>query len=90
MSIDINTLNWIPLESSSLSACALADGTLYVRFRSGAVYSYEDDANAEVESLYLALTEAAADPDGSVGKAFHALVRHAHVPYVQIEQEDGD
>ena len=78
--IDLDTLDWMNVESSSLDAIALSDGKLYVRFNSGAVYSYEDGASEEVESLHLALVEAA-DEGSSVGSLFHQLVRYPALPY---------
>ena len=83
---EIDALDWAPVESSSIDALALAEGRLYVRFRSGAIYSYDDKANPVVDSLHLALTEA-----DSVGKVFHTLIRHPGVDFERIEIEaDGD
>lgn len=88
MSIDLDTLGWTEIESSSIDAIALNDGRLYVRFNSGSVYSYEDDASEEVESLHLALVGAAEEGE-SVGRLFHALVRGPQLPY-EVEDTGTD
>lgn len=38
--IDLSKLNFQDVESSNLSAVALNDNTLYVKFHSGSVYAY--------------------------------------------------
>lgn len=86
MSIDLDTLDWKKIKSSNVAAIALSGGELYVRFNSGKVYRYDDDANPEVDSLHSALFEAAQSGE-SVGKLFYALIRRPEVPAEKVDED---
>lgn len=88
MTVDLKSFDWYEIKSSNVAAIALSGGELYVRFNSGKVYRYDDDANPEVESLHKALFEAAQVGE-SVGKLFYALVRRPDIPAEKIEQDEG-
>lgn len=89
MTIDIDTLDWMELESSNLDAIALSDGELFVRFKNGNLYCYADDASEEVESLHLAFVECASEGE-SVGSLFHELIRRPELPAVKIEPDSDN
>lgn len=81
---DLSNLEWKGVESSNIGAIALADGKLYVRFVNGNVYSYDDGAHQEHESLFQRLSEAADTPGKSVGSTFFALVRRPEIPATKL------
>lgn len=67
-------MNWIPVSSSNLDAVAYENGILYVQFKSGWTYSYQNVP----ESVYQGLMAAS-----SHGKYFAAYIKNSY-PYTRI------
>lgn len=67
-------MNMIPVSSSDLKSVGYENGTLYIRFWSGGLYSYA----GVPESVYAALMQAP-----SHGKFFHAHIKNVY-PYSRI------
>ncbi len=67
-------MNMIPVQSSNLQSVGYENGTLYVCFNSGSVYSY----TGVPENVYEGLLSAP-----SHGKYFHAYIKNAY-PYQRI------
>ena len=67
-------MNMIPVNSSDLSSVGYENGTLYVRFNSGSLYSYSNVP----ESVYRELLNAP-----SHGKYFAAYIKNSY-PYQRI------
>lgn len=85
------TPEWRKVESSNVDAIANWEGSLYVRFKNGNVYKYDDhpeDEDVTASSLFLALVNADEDPGRSVGSTFNQIVRAAGVPTTKIELDE--
>lgn len=67
-------MNMQPVSSSDLSSVGYENGTLYIAFNSGGVYSY---SNVPV-SVYQGLMNA-----GSHGKYFHQYIKNVY-PYKRL------
>lgn len=62
-------MNMIPVSSSDLSSVGYENGTLYIAFHSGGLYSY----SGVPEHIYSALLDAP-----SKGKFFHANIKNVY------------
>mgnify|MGYP003291661603 CR=1 FL=1 len=62
-------MNMIPVSSSDLSSVGYENGTLYISFHSGGLYSYSDVP----QHVYSALLNAP-----SKGRYFHAYIRNVY------------
>lgn len=62
-------MNMIPVSSSDLSSVGYENGTLYIAFHSGGLYSY----SGVPEHIYSALLNAP-----SKGKYFHANIKNVY------------
>ena len=72
-------INWMPVKSSNLAALSHHEGILHVRFKSGAVYAY-DEVSVDLFRHLLGAQ--------SVGKAFNAHIKP--LPYTRAEDfQDG-
>ncbi|MEG2513661.1 MAG: KTSC domain-containing protein, partial [Acetivibrio sp.] len=71
---DIKIMQMTAVSSSDLSSVGYENGTLYIRFNSGGLYSYDNVP----ESIYHALMSA-----GSHGKYFHAFIK-GHYSYHRL------
>lgn len=67
-------MNWVPVSSSNLNAVAYENGILYIQFKSGSIYSYDNVP----QSVYQELMSAS-----SHGKYFSAYIRNSY-PYRRI------
>ena len=67
-------MNMIPVDSSNLSSVGYENGTLYVAFNSGGLYSY----SGVPASVYSGLLSAS-----SKGRYFHANIKNVY-PYQRI------
>ncbi len=67
-------MNMIPVDSSDLSSVGYENGTLYIAFNSGGLYSY----SGVPASVYSGLLSAS-----SKGRYFHANIKNAY-PYQRI------
>lgn len=67
-------MQMIPVSSSNLSSVGYENGTLYIAFHSGGLYSYA----GVPESIYHGLLNAS-----SKGKYFHAYIKGVY-PYQRI------
>lgn len=67
-------MNMIPVDSSDLESVGYENGTLYVRFHSGGIYSY----SGVPERVYYDLMNAA-----SKGKYFSAYIKNSY-PYQRL------
>jgi hypothetical protein len=68
-----NMINWMPVKSSNLAALSHHEGILHVRFKSGAVYAY-DEVSDDLFRLLLGAQ--------SVGKAFNEFIKP--LPYTRV------
>jgi len=62
-------MEFVEVESSNIGAVKYEDSTLYIRFKTGAVYSYDGVS----EELYKQLLNAP-----SIGKFFAANIKNAY------------
>lgn len=62
-------MNMIPVNSSNLSKVGYSNGTLYIEFNSGSLYSYSNVP----EHIYNSLLSAS-----SKGKYFHAYIKNSY------------
>ena len=67
-------MNMIPVDSSDLSSVGYENGTLYIAFNSGGLYSY----SGVPASVYSGLLSAS-----SKGRYFHANIKNVY-PYQRI------
>ena len=71
---EVKSMNMTPVISSDISSVGYENGTLYIRFNSGGMYSYSDVPY----SVYQGLMSAS-----SQGKYFHAYIK-GHYSYSRI------
>jgi hypothetical protein len=89
---DLAALPWRAVDSSNLSAIALHDEALFVRFDNGGSYRYELNVEGQFPNaaaqLYERLVEADDTEGKSVGSTFHQLVKKRGVPCKRCKVND--
>jgi hypothetical protein len=79
MEQNLSSINLLPVNSKTITAMALSEGTMYVQFASGVIYKYPDTTEAEYKSII---------EDVSVGSKLRRVVAEKLHAKLSVESED--